>query len=119
MSKLNKIEALELEKPTMGFFRGIFVSLGSLLILSGIIMMFTIILILPGAGAFLIGTVVTYFIAPATKADCPACDMELSVRVGSRGIKCDGCGTKSPVRWQKKKTKLNSWSALFGRDKKA
>jgi len=116
---MNKIKSIELEVPNMGLFRGVFVGLGGLLLTVGIIMMFTIVLILPGAGAFLVGTVFVYFLSPTVDAVCPACDSDISVRVYSRGHKCEACDTKTPIKWRKKKTKRNSWSALFGRDKKA
>src|SRR5690625_879069 len=105
---MDKIKSIELEEPKLGA-RSIPVLIGALLAIAGIIMCFTVILILPGLGAFLVGLLIVYAGVASVISECPRCDTEIKVRMFNKGIECEGCGTKSPVKWNKRKA--NKWTS--------
>lgn len=96
----NKIEVLTVKEsaPSAGnVFRTIAVILGLLLILVGVIMIVSIILILPGLGLFITGTVRAALNVPKKAVDCPACGLEVKVALKSKNMKCDHCETVTPI----------------------
>src|SRR5690625_1324130 len=108
---MNKIDRVLLEDPNIGL-RAIAFMLGGALAVIGIIMCTSIILFLPGLGLFLIGTLVAYDAVPKQSVDCPACGTELKARMNEIGVKCEGCGTRTPIKWNKTEgSKWTSWSA--------
>ena len=108
---MSKIESVLLEEPKIGL-RAIPLLLGGALAVIGIIMCISIVLILPGLGLFLIGTLVAYSAIPKQSVDCPACGSELKARMNEKGVKCEGCGTRTPIKWNKTEgSKWTSWSA--------
>src|SRR5690625_1412086 len=108
---MSKIESVLLEEPKIGL-RAIPLLLGGALAVIGIIMCISIVLILPGIGLFLIGTLVAYSAVPKQSVDCPACGSELKARMNEKGVKCEGCGTRTPIKRSEEHTsELQSWSA--------
>src|SRR5690625_822250 len=97
---MRKIEVLTLEKPRITF-KSVGAVVGLTLAIAGIFMMFTIILILPGIGAFLSGILLAYAFLPSAKTTCPACDLEIKAKLGVKNTKCEHCETTIPIKWKK------------------
>src|SRR5690625_7960012 len=112
---MNKIESVLLEEPKIGL-RAIPLLLGGALAVIGIIMCISIVLILPGLGLFLIGTLVAYSAIPKQAVDCPACGSELKARMNEKGVKCEGSGTRTRIK--RNKTDGRKWTSCsaWGKD---
>lgn len=99
-----KIEVLTVEEPRMTF--KMFTQTGGSifgLVLAGfgVLLMLTIIGILPGIGAVIIGLVIAVMNAPKTPIVCPACGLETSAPLKSKKLECESCATITPLRWVK------------------
>ena len=113
MGKINKevtkaIEPLTLytddyTKDGKNILRLIVTFSGLALAVVGVLCMLTIILILPGIGAVLIGLVVAIASVPKVDIDCPVCGIDNKIPLKSKQLKCEGCDNSTPVRWLKRR----------------
>ena len=100
-----------------GIIRTLLSVIGLLLALIGVIMMFTIVMFIPGIFTVLVGLVVAYISLPKNKVVCRDCGTENSVQLFAKGVDCEGCKERMVLRWKKSDSPLLSWSALFNKMK--
>ena len=103
MENVKTIEVVEVEIPDIKQSAGSLIGsiIGIIIAITGVIMMLSIILILPGIGAVLIGLVMAVKFAPKAIVNCPACGVENKPPIKSKQLVCEGCGTKTPLKWKK------------------
>jgi len=103
MENVKPIEVLEVEIPNIKRTAGSLIGSisGIIIAIAGVLMMLSIILILPGIGAVLIGMAMAVKFAPKADVNCPACGTENKPPIKSKQLKCEGCGTKTPLKWKK------------------
>lgn len=97
----NKIDVINLDTPKPSGKGYALIIGGALLMLVGLLMCLSIILILPGIGALLIGFFLMYGGLPREEVECRACGQSVGVRSGFKQAKCGGCNTVTPVKWNK------------------
>lgn len=97
----NKIDVINLNTPKPSAKGYVFIIGGAAIMLVGLIMCLSIVLLLPGLGAFLIGFLLMYGGLPRTEVECRACGQAVGVRSGFKQAKCGGCNTVTPVKWNK------------------
>ena len=90
-------------KDGKNIFRLVVTISGLALAMIGVLCMLTIILILPGIGAVLIGLVVAIISVPKAELSCPVCGIENKIPLNSKQLKCEGCDSHTPVKWVKRR----------------
>ena len=86
-------------KPTGG--ETVMLAIGALLFFAGILMMISLILFLPGIGAFLVGFLLMYFGRPKAIIECTNCGGDVIARLNDKQAKCEHCDTVHPITWKK------------------
>ena len=99
------------------YVRAVFSVIGLIIALIGLIMTLSIVMIIPGLFGVIIGIVVAYFAVPTVKTECRECGTTNTIKLGSKGVDCEGCKRRMVVKWNKSDSPLLSWSALFSRIK--
>ena len=74
---------------------------GLILMAIGVLLMITIIGILPGIGAVLLGGVIAIMSMPKTPVNCPACGLDTPAPFKAKNMTCENCETLTPLKWVK------------------
>src|SRR5690625_7390580 len=109
-TSINKIETLSVDIPpfTSMIWQLFWSSIGLIFTIIGVLMASTIILIFPGLSGLLVGVFLMVLCAPKASVDCPTCDTENRVTITSKQLKCEGCDTSTPLRWNNKKDRKSA-----------
>lgn len=97
----NKIDVINLDTPEPSAKGYALIIGGIAFMVAGLLMCLSIILLLPGLGALLIGFLLMYGGLPRKDVECRACGQAVGVRMGFKQAKCGGCNTVTPVKWNK------------------
>lgn len=99
-----KIEVVTVEEPKISIkllTQSVGAVIGLALMLIGILLMITIIGILPGIGALLLGGVIAVLNMPKTSVRCPACGLDSPAPLKAKNMSCESCETVTPLKWVK------------------
>lgn len=104
-TSINKIETLTVDIPpfTSNVGRLIGVIFGLVITLISSIMIVSLVLFIPGMFGALTGLFLIVICAPKADVNCPACNTDNKVILASKQLKCEGCDTSTPLRWNNKK----------------
>ena len=95
------MEMIALRKPKASIGQSLIIAIGLILAVAGLLMMLSIILFLPGVGAFLIGFLMIWFNRPKETITCRQCSGNVTARLGDKQAKCEHCNTVHPITWTK------------------
>lgn len=98
----DKIEVVEVSKPKLtgaNIARTGGLMFGLIVTIIGILMCISLILLIPGLFAVLVGIVVMALNLPKTTVACPACDYENKIAHPNVSVACERCKTNIPVKW--------------------
>lgn len=99
---VHKMEMIALKKPKATTGENVKMGVGLALAIMGVLMLLSIVLFLPGIGAFLVGFLLIRSGRPKEVITCAQCGGDVIAAFGEKQAKCEHCNTVHPIAWSKK-----------------